>query len=91
MPLSLLPQRVSNYSLHSNTLMPFHVVTEVWSENEEDLDMYDNAEEASQTGGNTIEVFLVKWLAMFFVRIQSRHYIPDAAIDSFLKLLYVLS
>ena len=34
---------------------------------------------------------LVVWLLIFMVRLQARHYIPDAALTCMIKFLYIFS
>jgi uncharacterized protein YbaR (Trm112 family) len=64
-----------------------HAVVEVWSEDEEDLDI-DITDELGQVESVTTEHRLTRWLVLFLLRLQAQHYIPDAAIVSLLKFLY---
>lgn len=56
---------------------------EVWSEGEDDLDLDNTAPH------RTTENFLITWLANFLLRLQSRHFMPDVALDALLKFIYI--
>ena len=52
---------------------------EYWSEDEDDLEVFDSSDSCDQ---NSKEAVLVTWLVLYLLRLQSNHYIPDAAINS---------
>ena len=64
-----------------------HIEVEVWSEDEEDLEDL-NFDISDEVNNDTTEYRLTTWFALFLLRLQAQHYIPDAAIDSLLKFLY---
>lgn len=61
---------------------------EYWDEDSELLDLdfpaMERSEQNQATQGN-----LVMWLLLFFLRLQAKHYLPDAAVNSLLKFLSV--
>ena len=63
------------------------VGVEVWSEDEDDLDL-DALFDGSTNHQNTRERCLTSWLVHYLLRLQSQHYIPDSAFDSLLKFLH---
>ena len=65
---------------------------ELWDDNEEDLEIFDNqdnCDDGTSSAGSTTKT-LTMWLVFFLLHLQSKHYIPDKAIDSLLKFLSTL-
>ena len=66
----------------------------MWSEHEEDLDIFveaENTDHGTKEGFiSTTDHSLVLWLSLFILRLQSKHYLPDVAINHLLKFLYTM-
>ena len=76
--------------LSPNTL---NLSTEIWEEKEEDLEFFNDEEtieDSTSTSSRSAPHTLTMWLVLFLLRLQSKHYVPDKAIDSLLKFLCTL-
>ena len=69
-------------------------LAEVWEDNEEDLEMFDDQDNPANStcisSALSPAKMLTMWLVVFLLHLESKHYIPDKAIDSFLKFLWTL-
>ena len=63
---------------------------EVWEESDESCaEECPELPSASASQDSVEENAIVQWLLIFFLRLQAKHYIPDAAVQCLVKFLYI--
>ena len=76
--------------MHAICLHYIILATEIWEEDEDELEVFQEEINPGSETGNMQTPIIVCWLLLFIYQLQIKHFIPDAAIDTLLKFLYTM-